>query len=117
VELEERPSEAVETTAYFVIAEALANVTKHSGASAARVSVSRMGTTAGGRGRGNGEGTTDLLVAEVEDDGAGGANPAGAGLAGLSDRVVALDGHLEVESPAGGPTRVRAELPWGVRGG
>ena len=117
VELEERPPEAVETTAYFVIAEALANAAKHSGASAARVSVSRKGAAAGGRGRGNGEGTTDLLVAEVVDDGVGGADPAGDGLAGLSDRVVALDGRLVVESPAGGPTRVKAELPWGGRGG
>ena len=107
VELDERPPEAAEITAYFVIAEALANVAKHSGASAARVSVHRQGI-AGGGGR-----PGDILVVEVEDDGVGGADPAGTGLAGLADRVVVLDGRLTVESPVGGPTRVRAELPWG----
>ena len=97
VNLDERPPEAAEITAYFVIAEALANVAKHSGASEARVSVRRE--------RG-------LLVVEVVDNGKGGADPAGTGLAGLADRAVVLDGRLTVESPDGGPTRVRAELPW-----
>jgi signal transduction histidine kinase len=111
VALDERPPEATEITAYFVIAEALANVAKHSGASGARVSVSRERGPLGE----NGDPPRDLLVAEVEDDGVGGADPAGTGLRGLADRAVVLDGRLAVESPAGGPTRVRAELPWGGR--
>jgi signal transduction histidine kinase len=53
------------------------------------------------------------LVVVVEDDGVGGADPsAGTGLAGLADRVAAFDGRLEIESPVGGGTRVRAELPF-----
>ena len=108
VELDERPPEAAEITAYFVIAEAMANVAKHSGATGARVLVRRE--------RG-GVGPEDFLVVEVEDDGRGGADPAGTGLTGLADRAVVLDGRLTVESPAGGPTRVRAELPWGNQNG
>lgn len=97
VELDRRPPEVVETTAYFVVAEALANVAKHSGASEAQVSVWRA--------------PEDVLVVEIVDDGKGGADPeAGTGLAGLADRLAALDGRLFVESPAGGPTRVGAEL-------
>ena len=109
VELDERPPEAAEITAYFVIAEALTNVARHSGASEARVLVRRE------RSPRNGGRPEDLLVVEVEDDGRGGADPAGPGLAGLADRAVVLDGRLTVESPLGGPTRVRAELPWGSR--
>jgi signal transduction histidine kinase len=98
VDLDGRPPEAVETTAYFVVAEALANVAKHSGASAARVTVRRE--------------PEDRLVVEVIDDGKGGADlGAGTGLAGLRDRLAAIDGRLSVESTAGGPTYVRAELP------
>jgi signal transduction histidine kinase len=101
VNLDGRPPEAVEATAYFLVAEALANVAKHSGASEARVAVRRE--------------LEDRLVVEVVDDGKGGADPeAGTGLAGLADRLVALDGRLLVESPAGGPTYVRAELPLGA---
>ena len=86
-----------ETTAYFVIAEALTNVVKHAGATSAAVSA-----TAG----------DDVLVVEVRDDGAGGADPvAGSGLTGLFDRVEASDGTLVVESPAGGGTTLRATLP------
>ena len=107
VELDERPPEAAEITAYFVIAEALTNVARHSGASEARVLVRRESSFR------SGNRPEDLLVVEVEDDGVGGADPAGAGLARLADRAVVLDGRLTVESPAGGPTRVRAELPWG----
>jgi signal transduction histidine kinase len=100
VELDRRPSEAAETTAYFVVAEALANVAKHSGASEAHVAVWRE--------------REDWLVVEVTDDGKGGADPeSGTGFGGLADRLAALDGRLFVESPAGGPTRVRAELPLG----
>ncbi len=109
VELDERPPEAAEITAYFVIAEALTNVARHSGASEARVLVRRESSLR------SGERPEDLLVVEVEDDGVGGADPAGAGLAGLADRALVLDGRLTVESPPGGPTRVRAELPWGNR--
>jgi signal transduction histidine kinase len=106
---------SVEITAYFVIAEALANVAKHSGASQARISVRRQRDT--GDGEHSGDPLEDLLVVEVEDHGGGGADPAGAGLAGLADRVIVLDGCLTVESPSGGPTRVRAEMPWGSRDG
>jgi signal transduction histidine kinase len=111
VELDERPPEAAEITAYFVIAEALANVAKHSGASEARVWVRRE------RNARSGDHPGDPLVVEVVDDGRGGADPAGTGLAGLADRAVVLDGRLTVESPTGGPTRVRAELPWGNQNG
>jgi signal transduction histidine kinase len=98
VELAGRPPEAVETTAYFVVAEALANVAKHSGASEAHVAVWRE--------------PEDWLVVEVTDDGKGGADPeSGTGLTGLADRLAALDGRLFVGSPVGGPTHVRAELP------
>ena len=108
VELAERPPEAVEITAYFVIAEALANVARHSGASEASILVRREPAT-GERG-----GHPGLLVVEVRDDGEGGADPAGRGLGGLADRAAALDGRLLVDSPTGGPTVVRAELPWGA---
>ncbi len=107
VDLDERPPDATEITAYFVIAEALANVAKHSGASGASVSVRHeRDESAAHPGR-------NLLAVEVVDDGRGGADPSGTGLAGLADRASVLDGRLTVESPAGGPTRVRAELPWG----
>jgi signal transduction histidine kinase len=95
-DLDERPSAAVETAAYFVAAEALANATKHAGATRIGISVVRHG---------------DVLDVEITDDGAGGADPGGSGLTGLRRRVEALDGTLSVESPAGGPTTVRAELP------
>ena len=98
VDLAERPRPPIETAAYFVVAEALANAAKHSGATAVEIDVhTRNGT----------------LVAEVRDDGAGGADPKGKGLTGLRQRVEALDGSLRVASPAGGPTTVRAELPCG----
>jgi signal transduction histidine kinase len=104
VDLDGRPPEPVETTAYFVVAEALANVAKHSGASEARVTVWRV--------------PEDRLVIEVVDDGKGGANPeTGTGLAGLADRLAALDGRLFIESLAGGPTRVGAQLPLGAPDG
>ncbi|RKR91423.1 histidine kinase [Micromonospora pisi] len=87
----------VETTAYFVVAEALANVTKHANAQRAEVRIVH------GIGR---------LTVEVRDDGRGGADPArGTGLCGLGERVAATDGTLKVHSPAGGGTRIRAELP------
>jgi signal transduction histidine kinase len=102
VRLDERLPEAVETTAYFVATEALSNAAKHSGASAAGVTVWREGDP------------EHHLVVEVTDDGAGGAAPvANGGLSGLADRLAALDGRLFLESPPGGPTLVRAEIPLG----
>jgi signal transduction histidine kinase len=97
--LPRRPPAAVEAIAYFVIAEALANITKHATASRASVAVRHDGST---------------VIVEVIDDGAGGAHLApGGGLAGLASRLQAVDGRLAVTSPAGGPTVVRAELPCG----
>jgi signal transduction histidine kinase len=87
---------AVETAAYFTVAEALANAIKHANAQQIAICIEAAG---------------GLLVAEVIDDGAGGADPSGPGLTGLRQRVEALDGRLSVDSPAGGPTTVRAELP------
>src|SRR6266511_2570770 len=99
VQVPERPPAPVESAAYFIVAEALSNVTKHARASRARVRVVRTG---------------DRLVVEVGDDGVGGADPAaGSGLSGLADRAAALDGRLEVSSPPGGPTVIHAELPCG----
>ena len=89
---------AVETAAWFVVSEALANAAKHSGAGRAAVWLTQR----------NGR-----LDVEVVDDGRGGADPAGTGLRGLAQRVAALDGSLEVHSPPGGPTVVRALLPCG----
>jgi signal transduction histidine kinase len=95
---DERLPEPVESAAYFVVAEALANVAKHAGARRATVSLARRG---------------DSLEVLVVDDGHGGANPDGGGLKGLRARVEALDGTLGVASPAGGPTMLRVELPCG----
>ncbi|MFY1634392.1 sensor histidine kinase [Solwaraspora sp. WMMB335] len=92
-----RLDSAVESTAYFVVAEALTNVAKHSGATICTVAVRRQG---------------DRLIIAVTDDGAGGAHLAkGHGLAGLADRVRTHGGVLSVTSPTGGPTDIRAELP------
>jgi signal transduction histidine kinase len=96
VSLAERPPEPAETAAYFVVAEALANAGKHAGARNVAIVVRRDG---------------DALVAEVTDDGEGGADANGTGLRGLARRVEALDGTLDVTSPAGGPTSVKAVLP------
>jgi signal transduction histidine kinase len=96
---DERFEDRVETAAYFVASEALANAAKH--ARASRVSVSAA--------RRNGN-----LVVSVTDDGVGGAAPSeGSGLAGISDRVAALGGRVTVASPAGDGTVVTAELPCG----
>ncbi|WP_100447669.1 sensor histidine kinase [Glycomyces xiaoerkulensis] len=90
---------SVEATAYFVVAESLTNVAKHSGASRAEVGVSVRG---------------DRLHVVVTDDGRGGADPAGgSGLAGIGRRVEAHDGEVAVVSPEGGPTEIRVELPCG----
>lgn len=88
---------ATETTAYFVVAEALANVVKHAGATAARVSAVA---------------DDGILRVEVSDDGVGGADPGGgSGLTGLFDRVEASEGTLVVESAPGQGTTLRATLP------
>jgi PAS domain S-box-containing protein len=86
----------IEASAYFVVAEALTNVVKHSHAKSAEVRA-----------------TVDdgSLIVEVQDDGIGGADAGGHGLVGMNDRVTALGGHLEIESPAGGGTRLSATLP------
>ncbi|WP_240796365.1 sensor domain-containing protein [Streptomyces sp. RFCAC02] len=98
VELGARPAEAIEGIAYFTVSELLQNVSKHSGARRAAVEIWRAG---------------DRLMLQVIDDGRGGADPAaGSGLAGLAERLAAVDGMLAVESPAGGPTTVTAALPW-----
>jgi signal transduction histidine kinase len=95
----ERLPQAVESAAYFTVAEALTNVAKYAHAQAARVSV---------------EAVNGHVVVEVRDDGVGGADPTrGTGLRGLSDRVSALGGRLDVDSPAGSGTRLRAEIPCG----
>jgi PAS domain S-box-containing protein len=94
---EERLSEPVEAAAYYLIAEGLTNATKYAGASKVRVQVALSNGAA---------------VVEVADDGAGGADPArGSGLRGLADRVETLGGSLEVVSPVGAGTSLRAEIP------
>ncbi|MFF3740261.1 sensor domain-containing protein [Streptomyces sp. NPDC002566] len=95
--LPQRLPRPVESAAYFVVREALANVARHSGAGRARV------------GGGHRDGRLSL---EVEDDGHGGADAAhGTGLTGLADRVSVLDGRLTLTSPPGGPTLLRVEIP------
>jgi signal transduction histidine kinase len=97
VEVAGRLPEQLEVAAYFIVSESLANVGKHARASAAEIRVTR------------GE---DELVVEVRDDGVGGADTAGgSGLRGLADRVETLGGRLRVWSPAGGGTRLCAEIP------
>src|SRR5262249_49916166 len=91
-----RLSSAVEATAYFVIAEALTNMPRYANAKTATVSA-----TAEGR----------KLLIEVTDDGRGGADQNGSGLRGLADRVAALGGALELTSPSGGGTTVKAWIP------
>jgi len=101
VEVLETPAErlpaAVESAAYFVVAEALTNVARYAHAGGATVSVGR---------------SDGVVEVEIRDDGVGGANPeAGTGLRGLRDRVAALGGELAVSSPSGGGTAVRARIP------
>ena len=97
---EDRLPAQVEAAAYYVVSESLANVAKYAGASRVDVAVvCRDG----------------WAFVEVADDGAGGADPArGSGLLGLADRVEALSGNLDVESPEGAGTRVRARIPLGI---
>ncbi|WP_255951914.1 sensor histidine kinase [Streptomyces odontomachi] len=97
LELPGRLPQAVESAAYFVVCEALANIARHSGASRAEVS--------GGHREGR-------LCLRIRDDGRGGADAAaGTGLTGLADRVSVLDGRLSLSSPPGGPTLLSVEFP------
>jgi signal transduction histidine kinase len=100
VDVPVRPKSAVEAVAYFMVAEALTNVAKHSRASQAKVVV-------------EGHGYPGTLTVMISDDGIGGANAHSPGLSGLADRVSGVDGRLSVESPSGGPTIIAAELPCG----
>ena len=86
----------LEAAAYYVVAEGLANTHKHAGASTV---VIRTRTD------------EEALVVDVLDDGVGGANEAGSGLRGLADRIEALGGMLELQSPPGGGTRLLARIP------
>jgi signal transduction histidine kinase len=93
----ERLPESIELAAYFVVSEALTNVAKYANASHAKVNVARR----------NGK-----LLVEVADDGVGGADPDnGTGLRGLADRLAVIEGRLEVDSPPGGGTTIRARIP------
>ena len=97
VDVPRRPSPTIEAVAYFVVSEALTNVTRHSRATRATVHVERAG---------------DRLLLSVVDDGVGGASDSpGSGLAGLRDRVHAVDGTFHLQSPPGGGTTVTVELP------
>ena len=94
----ERPVPAIEGIAYFTVSELLQNISKHSRATWAAVDVWRV---------------ENRLMLQVVDNGVGGADVSGgSGLAGLAERLDAVDGILVVDSPVGGPTRVTAELPW-----
>ncbi|MEU3221949.1 sensor domain-containing protein [Streptomyces sp. NPDC006976] len=98
VDLPGRPAQAIEGIAYFTVSELLQNVSKHSAATRASVDVWRTG---------------DRLLLQVGDDGRGGASmDGGTGMAGLAERLDAVDGVFVLDSPAGGPTTVTAELPW-----
>ncbi|MFI1383380.1 sensor histidine kinase [Embleya sp. NPDC020886] len=97
VPLERRPAAGVETAAYFVVAESLTNVAKHSHAHRCTIELRHSGGS---------------LRVRVTDDGVGGAASAkGHGLRGLDERLHAVGGRLEIDSPAGGPTTIIAELP------
>lgn len=98
IDVTSRPSEAIETIAYFSVAELLTNVARHARAHRATVTV---------------DGGSQALVIEVRDDGRGGARPGlgGTGLAGLDHRVADVDGSLRVVSPPGGPTTITVRLP------
>ncbi|WEO95940.1 sensor domain-containing protein [Streptomyces sp. FXJ1.172] len=98
VDLVARPAPAIEGIAYFTVSELLQNISKHSRARNASVDVWRA---------------EDRLLIQVRDDGQGGARlEGGSGMRGLSERLGAVDGLFVLDSPAGGPTVVTAELPW-----
>jgi hypothetical protein len=96
-DIQNRPSDAIETIGYFSAAELLTNVAKHSGARHATLEAVHV---------------PGLLRIRVTDDGVGGARPvSGGGLRGLAERIRTVDGGLEIDSPPGGPTTVTVELP------
>jgi signal transduction histidine kinase len=97
VNVDPRCSPTIEAIAYFVVSEALANIAKHSGAHGATIVATRI---------------NDRLQLTISDDGIGGAAAhAGSGLAGLGDRVGGVDGAFVIDSPVGGPTILRVDLP------
>ncbi|MGW3934173.1 sensor histidine kinase [Streptomyces phaeochromogenes] len=97
-DLPTRPAAAIEGIAYFTVSELLQNVSKHSGARSASVDVWR---------------SDSRLLIQVWDDGRGGAAlDGGTGMAGLADRLGAVDGLFVIDSPVGGPTTITAKLPW-----
>ncbi|MFE0415006.1 sensor histidine kinase [Streptomyces tendae] len=99
VDLSGRLPAAVEQTAYFVTAEALTNVARHSGADHCRITARCQ---------------DGVLRLDIEDNGSGNADPArGTGLIGLADRIATADGRMLLSSPPGGPTLLRAEIPCG----
>ncbi|QXE35257.1 sensor domain-containing protein [Streptomyces sp. GMY02] len=102
VDLTQRPAPAIEGIAYFTVSELLQNISKHSGARTASVDVWQA---------------ENRLLVQVQDDGRGGARlDGGTGMSGLAERLGAVDGLFVLDSPAGGPTVVTAELPWRQRG-
>lgn len=97
VNIDGRPPDVIESAAYFVVSEALANVARHAEAAIVHVAIVSSG---------------ERLVVEVRDDGRGGAEPSkGSGLTGLADRVASLGGTMDLLSPPGGPTTLLVELP------
>jgi signal transduction histidine kinase len=97
LELERRISESAEVAAYYVVAEAITNVSRHAHASGLDIDVSINGSD---------------LALSIRDDGVGGADTSnGSGLIGLIDRVEALGGHLQISSPPGGGTRLDVAIP------
>jgi signal transduction histidine kinase len=97
VAVPDRASPTVEAVAYFVVSECLTNIARHSAATQAEIEVRRTG---------------DVLVIRVTDNGVGGADRGtGTGLASLARRARSVDGSLEIDSPAGGPTVITVELP------
>ena len=93
---DDRYPAAVESAAYFVVAEGLANAGKHADATTCTIDLAR---------------TADTVRVRIVDNGRGGADPNGSGLDGLRRRVEALDGAFTLTSPAGGPTILHAEFP------
>jgi signal transduction histidine kinase len=95
---DQRFAPAIELAVWYVCSESLANAMKHAQATAVKIDVEVAG---------------DNLRVEVRDDGRGGADPLGSGLRGLTERVAALGGHIDVDSPAGRGTRVKATMALG----
>ncbi|ALG07140.1 sensor histidine kinase [Kibdelosporangium phytohabitans] len=96
--IQDRLPASLETAAYFVASEAVTNAAKHSRADLVTVEIGMR---------------ENMVIVRITDNGTGGADPSGSGLSGLARRVAAIDGHLAVTSPDGGPTVVTAELPCG----